>query len=329
MAQQHTPEEIDISSLFRGLQKAYHRLLVRIYRTICFLCRQWYWLAGVIVIGLIIGYLSAPKVQTKKATLIVQLNFNSANYVYNAIEQLKHKIYSGDTVFLKQTGIIADKQLLVSAIKISPIVDFSDIAPKDENLTAVRYLQTIFDKSQFKNNLLTSDILTPKYKKHKISISSYSSNTKKAVNALLNYLNANPLISEIKAVSVQSAELQIKENQQSIAAIDSIVTSYNATAPNQSKSSSVYVNLNKLHSDNLYQLFKQKNTLLEENKDLKIELLKYDHIVKLINRPELHTASHGLFGQRVFTYPFIGLISLLIVFFLRHLFFKAKRLEQT
>ena len=53
-----------------------------------------------------------PNANIETQPSIVQNNFNSSNYVYNAIEQLNRKIKDGDTLFLEKLGFRIDTLVL-------------------------------------------------------------------------------------------------------------------------------------------------------------------------------------------------------------------------
>src|SRR5699024_7989924 len=124
------------------------------------------------------------------------------------------------------------------------------------------------------------------------TVESASKDTEVVLNSLLNYLNGNKLINEIKLVKVESTKNIIKENEYSIAAIDSIAKLYGTILSGQKSTGQVYFNYNDQSNQEFHMLFEEKSSLLKENEELQIELLKYDNIVTVLNNPELHIDSN-------------------------------------
>src|SRR5699024_9453283 len=155
--------------------------------------------------------------------------------------------------------------------EIEPIVNLDDIIP-EEGFVNHGYVQEIFDKSKFEDNLLTSNILIQKYKFHKITVKANELKNENVFDALLNYLNNNPLINEIKSVKVGSTKNIIEKNKYSIAAIDSIVKTFGQLKPGEKSTGQIYFNFNDQSSPSIHFLFEEKSALLKENEELQIEL---------------------------------------------------------
>ncbi|MCB0468619.1 MAG: hypothetical protein KDC64_10490, partial [Aequorivita sp.] len=128
MAQQNSSEEIDLGTIFDKVRDGYHGLLISFYRGVQFLLRNWIIIVVLILAGGVIGYLLDNKIyEAKETTLLVQLNFDSANYVYGAIEQLNKKIEENDTEYLIENGFLDNDKNLISSVEIEPVVNIMDI----------------------------------------------------------------------------------------------------------------------------------------------------------------------------------------------------------
>ncbi len=324
--QDNSGEEIDLGMIFSGLRNQYHKFLIWSYHGLQFIIRKWYLIVGIIILGVLAGLYSSNSLK-KEAILQVQLNFGSTYYVYNAIDKLNNEIRDNDREFLKEVGIIQNEKLFINSVKIEPIINISDIMVKDDRVSysSIQYLQTLFEKSDLEGSLLTSEMLLPQYKTHKITLKTTIENSSKATQALLDYLNSNKLLQEAKKIGIKSAKIQIKEYKKSISAIDDITKLHKQSTPKHSEGSSVYFSFNQLQNDNLYMLYREKNRLLSQTEKLKIDLLKYDHIVSLLNVPEFHKVKKGI-TNNLFFYPILFLILFFIFMQFRRLYFKAKRL---
>lgn len=319
-------EEIDLGTVYGSLRQGYHNLLIYFYRGIRFLMRTWIWIFALLIIGFGLGfYLDSQETKVGKAELIVQLNFDSANYIYNQIDQLDALIEEKDLNYLEKNGLVVDGSSLIKKIEIEPIVNLDDIIPK-EGFVNHGYVQEIFDKSKFEDDLLTSDILIQKYKYHKITVKATELKNENVFNILLTYLNNNTLINEIKSVKVESTKNIIEKNEHSIASIDSIAKTYGQFKPDNKSAEQIYFNFNDQSLPNIHLLFEEKSALLKENEDLQIELLKYDDIVRLLNKPQLHI-EQGSLKKMSIVLPVIFFFGFIFLAVFVKTYYKAKRLE--
>ena len=327
MTQNNSSEqEVDLGTVYGNIRRGYHNLLIYFYRGIQFLFRTWIWILALIVIGVALGfYFDNQKSKAGKAELIVQINFDAANYVYSTINQLDAMIAGKNIDFLKDNGLYSNNGSLISKIEIEPIVNLNEIIP-DEDFVNHGYVQAVFEKSKFKDDLLTSDIFIQKYKSHKISIESTTSDTDLVLNSLLNYLNGNELINEIKLIKVESTKNIIKENEYSIAAIDSIAKLYGTAFSGEKSSGQMYFNYNDQSIQEFHLLFKEKSSLLKENEELQVELLKYDNIISLLNKPKLHIEKNMLNKKKILL-PILFFIGFIIIIVFIKIYRKGKSLN--
>lgn len=319
-------QEVDLGTVYGIIRREYHKLLINFYRGTRFLLRTWIWILALLIAGFALGfYFDNQKSELGKAELIVQINFDSANYVYSTIEQLNAMIAGSNHDFLKSNGFYSNGGLLIRKVEIEPIVNLNEIIP-DEDFVNHGYVQAVFEKSKFKDDLLTSDVFIQKYKSHKITVESASKDTEVVLNSLLNYLNGNKLINEIKLVKVESTKNIIKENEYSIAAIDSIAKLYGTILSGQKSTGQVYFNYNDQSNQEFHMLFEEKSSLLKENEELQIELLKYDNIVTVLNNPELHIDSNR-FKQKKVLLPILFFVGFMTIMIFIKIYRKAKALN--
>lgn len=325
MAQQNSSEEVDLGTIFVKAREGYHSFLISIYRGIQFLLRNWILILGIIIVGAVIGYfLDNQKNESKETTLLVQINFESANYIYNAIDQLNLKIQEDDTQFLEENNFILDGINALSSAEIEPIVNIMDILKNTTNNDG--YIQAIFEQSKFEDDLLTSEIFIPEYKYHRILITSSEGSTEEVLNSFLSYLNNNTILNKIKEATVENTKTLIEKNKNSISYIDSIMKVYGTPLQNNFQPGQIYYNSYEVNNGNIHLLVQQKTSLLGNNKELEIELIKYDQIVKLLNKPKLQNKK-GILTNRIIIFPILFLLIFLLLAFLKRFYLKAKRLS--
>lgn len=325
MAQHNSSEEIDLDTIFGKVRDGYHGLLISFYRGVQFLLRNWILIAGLIIAGGILGYLlDNKKNEAKETILLVQLNFDSANYVYGAIDQLNKKIEENDTEYLKDNGFLVEDKNLISSAEIEPIVNIMDILKNTTSNDG--YIQALFEQSKFEDNILTSEILIPEYKSHRITLITTVNDTDKVVTSLLTYLNNNTIYDQLKAVTVENTKNIIEKNKTSVVYLDSMFKAYGTLIEEKTQPSQVYFNSYEVNNGNIHLMFQQKRNILGENLELEQELVKYDNIVELLNKPRLQI-KEGFFNNRILLFPILFVFVYLFFAVLRKIYLKAKKLN--
>jgi hypothetical protein len=92
--------------------------------------------------------------------------------------------------------------------------------------------------------------------------------------------------------------------------------------PNQVSFSSYDVNNGSIHM-----MFREKKEIQEEIEDLEVELLKYDNIIEVINKPLLKVQK-SFFANKTKFLPIFLVVLFLIATAFRNLYLRAKRLSE-
>lgn len=321
---EHDSEELDIAKIMEKVKQGYHSFLIGAYNIFYFFVSRWIILLVLIVLGLVAGYFLQNDKYSKETTLLVQVNFDGVNYVYDAVEQLENKIQERDTISLKEIGFDSGNKLVIKKIEIEPVVDVLEIVRSDKG--DERNVEVLLDQSKLEDDLLTSDIFIPKYKLHKISLYFASYADQNTISNFLDYLNNNPIMNEIKDITQESVRKEIIQNEQSISYIDSIVKAYGIVPKMNAGASQIYFNNMDINNGNVHLLFEQKNLIIEKNKNLRIELLKYDNIVQLLNKPMLQVKK-GFFDNKIIALPILFVLVFILFSILKYFYLKAKRLS--
>lgn len=324
MAQQNS-DELDIAQIVEKIKQGYHNLLIWIYNIFYFFMSKWVILLILIFVGGIAGYFLQSDKLPKETELLVQINFDGVNYVYDAIDQLENKILEKDTTALKEIGIYKNDTLAIKKVEIGPIVDVLEIVESDKG--DERNLEVLIDQSKIEDDLLTSEIFIPKYKNHKIKLYCSSNSNANTISTFLDYLNNNPLMNEIKETVKKNVNKEIEHNEQSIDYIDSIAKAYATRPVGKAMASQIYFNNMDLNNGNLHLLFEQKNLIVEETNKLKVEVLKYDNIVQLMNKPMLYERKN-FFTNKVVFYPVLLIFVFILFSIVRYFYQKARKLSR-
>ncbi len=302
MATHNSSEEISIYDLGRGIKKIYHAILVGLYR---FFIKRWIVLLLLIIVGIALGFFSKKVIKPgKKTTLIVQLNYNSAHLIYNAVGQLERKIKDHDVSYLKQHHFYKDKHMLLTDISIAPVVDLDDILYKinlNENTTQLLTAQFSREGS------LYSKVLIPQYTLQYITIKTTRRADLSLVKRVVNFLNSNKILQGLKTTYTQDLSTKLHEYSFSIAQIDSILKNLGTSIPTKN-STKISIQTDQGGLVGLPEILAHKANLLDKVTRLKAISLHYNEPVVLMNTP----IYQNLKGRRLIQYPIILIVLYLL-----------------
>lgn len=322
---QTNSDEIDLGIVYNRIKDSINKLLVGVYRGIQFLIKHWWKLLILAVLGAITGYfLDKNEGPDKETVLIVQNNFDSTDYVYEAINQLNLKLKEKDVSFLKEAGFRTDT-IVIKKIEIEPIVDLFDILKKSRN-SDYRSLETLIENANYKDELLTSELFIPEYTFHKIFINTTSSATNKDIELVINYLNSSEVFNAIKEIVKADTKVQIEQNKETISSINKILESQSNNRLEEKESNQLVVSAGTDYTD-LYQLVYSKNSIMSNLVELETELTKYDNVVSLINKPVL-VNSKVTFGNKKMLYAFLFMFLFILFYVLKGAYKNLKTMSE-
>ena len=319
--EKHT-EEVDLFYVVKKLKNVYLGWLARGYHAVQFLKKYWIALAIMIVGGHFGGKFWQQSQRPKRqAVMIVQNNFGSSSYVYDAVEILNIKCKQIDEQFLKEVGLNTETPEILEIV-IEPVVSVNDLLkvsePNDRNI------DTYISRIETEEDLMVSEIFYPQYHYHKITVTTNTPNAK-VLDKILAYLNSNDNFNTIKEVVVAETDLRIERNNKTIELIDALFAEY--SGKNEAEaivSNDLNIPTIRINNTNLHQLVEKKTELIEENKELMAERTKYGSVVAVVNSPRLVMTS-DFFDKKSTLIP-VGLVVVFFGFFwLKGLYLKGKK----
>ena len=250
----------------------------------------------------------SEKINSKEAAILVKVNFDAGNYIYDAVELINLKVLSGDTDFFTE-DIMLDETETIDEISIAPIVDIKDIMDKEINANEIRAL---FENLQYEDGFSVTEGFKSDYDYHIITIKVSNNSSLNTISKVIDYFNRNPLFTELKDRNLQRISSVIYDNEQTIKQIDKIIDFY--TSEKKVNSTQLYID-NKDITPN--DLISTKITLQKENEALKNENLTSRQTVMIINETNVLVQNKSLLSNLMIYYPIIFLaiyvlISLLI-----------------
>jgi len=283
MSQNNNDQEIDLGQLFQKFKEVGNFFIDKIFDFILFIKNNIIILTALIIVGFITGLYLSKATQSYDQKIIVSPNFGSIDYLKDKIELFNSKITNKDSVFFKSIKI--DNYKNIGEITLEPIVDiYSFVSIKNNPSSTDNPLNTNLDLFRLLSDndkistVLEDEITSKNFKKQLIHF-----NTKKAISSsevivpILTYLNDSKYYNEIKDLSTDIYLNKIKANDSIIFQIDKILNQFSKSQPNSDKL--IYFS----DSNQLSDLIKEKNSLLEEQAELKLSLINENETIKEVS----------------------------------------------
>ena len=293
-------DELNIIVLIEKIKLALLSILLQIFRSTKIFLTGWKQLLLIALAGVLLGYFQTDSNQpnAKEATLLVKINFDAGNYVYDAVDLINLKILSEDTEFFTQEfKLNADEQL--DEVSISPVIDIKDIMAKEINANEIRAL---FENLEYEDGFSVTEGFKSDYDYHFINVVVSGNSTISTVNKIVDYFNNNPLFTELKERNIQRISSIISDNEQTIKQIDKLLDYY--TSENKTKTTQLYIDNKDLRPN---ELIKTKVSLQNENQELKKENLTTKETVMAINEANILIENTSLLSNKMVYYPLLFL----------------------
>ena len=293
-------DELDIIVLIEKTKLALLSILLQIFRSTKTFLMGWKQLLLIVLAGVLLGYFQTDNDQpnAKEATLLVKINFDAGNYVYDAVDLINLKILSEDTEFFTQEfKLNADEQL--DEVSISPVIDIKDIMAKEINANEIRAL---FENLEYEDGFSVTEGFKSDYDYHFINVVVSGNSTISTVNKIVDYFNNNPLFTELKERNIQRISSIISDNEQTIKQIDKLLDYY--TSENKTKTTQLYIDNKDVRPN---ELIKTKVSLQNENQELKKENLTTKETVMAINEANILIENTSLLSNKMVYYPLLFL----------------------
>ena len=293
-------EELDIIVLMEKIKLMFLSLFLQIFRRTKSIFLKWKQLLVVVLVGLAVGYLltDKEKQKSKQANILVKVNFDAGNYVYDAIALINSKISTEDLSFFNQEMML-DETEVIDEISITPIVDIKDIMEKEINANEVRAL---FENLEYEDSFSVTQGFRSDYDYHLITLNVSDNSSISTVGKVIDYFNRNPLFAELKDRNLQRISSVIYDNEQTINQIDKIIDHY--SSQKEINAAQFYIDNKDIRPNDL---IKTKVSLQKENEELKNESLISKQTVMIINDTNVLIEDKSLSSNLMIYYPIMFL----------------------
>ena len=299
-------EELDIIVLIEKLKLMLLSIFLQIFRRFRQFLSSWKQLLAIILAGIALGYFLTDKdtPAAKEATILVKINFDAGNYVYDAVDMINLKISSEDSEFFAQEMKL-NKDETVDEVSISPVIDIKDIMAKDVKANEIRAL---FENLEYEDGFSVTEGFKSDYDYHFIKVGVSNNSSISTVNKIIDYFNDNPLFTELRERNLQRISSIILDNEQTIMQIDKLLNYY--ISDTKTNSSQLYIDNKDVRPN---ELIKTKISLQNENQELKRENLTTKETVMLINEANILIENNSISSNKMVYYPVLFLLIYIIV----------------
>ena len=314
-------EELDIIVLIEKIKLMLLSLMLQIFRRLKNFLSGWKKLLVIIIAGLVLGYFQTDSKfpNAKEATVLVKINFDAGNYVYDAVDLINLKISSEDYDFFNQE-IKLNEDESVDEVSISPVIDIKDIMAKDINANEIRAL---FDNLEYEDGFSVTEGFKSDYDYHFIKVGVSNNSSISTVNKIVDYFNNNPLFTELKERNLQRISSIISDNKQTINQIDKLLDYY--TSENKTKTTQLYIDNKDVRPN---ELIKTKISLQNENQELKKETLVTKETVMVINEANILIENNSILSNKMVYYPLLFLFIYIIISIVISLYLYLDKLDR-
>ena len=314
-------EELDIIVLIEKIKLMLLSLMLQIFRRLKNFLLGWKKLLVVIIAGILFGYFQTDSKlpNAKEATLLVKINFDAGNYVYDAIDLINLKIKSEENdFFVEDMKLNADE--VIDEVSISPVIDIKDIMNKNIEANEIRAL---FENLEYEDGFSVTEGFKSDYDYHFIKVSVSKNSSIKTINKMVQYFNNNPLFLELKERNFQRISSIIYDNEQTINQIDKLIEHY--TSDNKVNNSQTYIDNKDINPN---EIIKSKISLQNRNEQLKDQNITNKETVMLINEANVLIEEGSIISNKMLYYPLLFVIVYLVVYIAYGLYSYLEKLDR-
>jgi hypothetical protein len=314
-------EELDIIVLLEKIKLTLLSLILQIFRRSKNFLLGWKKLLVVIIVGILFGYFQTDSKlpNAKEATLLVKINFDAGNYVYDAIDLINLKIKSEENDFFVEDMKLNPDEV-IDEVSISPVIDIKDIMNKNIEANEIRAL---FDNLEYEDGFSVTEGFKSDYDYHFIKVSVSENSSIKTINKIVQYFNNNPLFLELKERNFQRISSIIYDNEQTINQIDKLIEHY--TSENKVNNSQTYIDNKDINPN---EIIKTKISLQNRNEQLKDQNITNRETVMLINEANVLIEDDSILSNKLLYYPLLFVLVYLVIYIVYGLYSYLEKLDR-
>ncbi|WP_027076545.1 hypothetical protein [Maribacter antarcticus] len=298
---QNNSDEIDLGQLFRMIGKGFNSLFSRFLRFFLYLKKNAIILIGLIVLGVVAGYVLSKVTSKKyKTEVIVKPQIDSKNYLYDVIDELTANIKAKDTAFFETIGMQAPN---FNGLEITINKVNGEISTENDE----QYLEMLksFEDTDAIADIVRAELQNKSSYNHRITF--YYRNKEKSkefIEGVLRYINTNQYFKGLIAIYRENSLSRIEENKQVLKQLDEIIFNYSKQiAKSESFAGNDRIIMDNKETVNITGLFSLKNSLIADIESKKIEIEQRKEAVRIINLGKTQQVQKQFFGKKIVFIP--------------------------
>lgn len=315
-------DEVDLGQVFRLIGNVFDRIFNAFLRLFLFVKRNFLWLAGLLVLGVILGFLVKNLItHRQKIDVIITPNFENVAYLEDVVEQLESNLKNKDTAFFNSIGMEVSG---IEGFDIELVSLRSEKALGTSEETEFLEVLAEFNNADAIGEILRTELEERTTRDHRITF--YFSDVQAGVRnsrKLIEYINSNGFYRELNAVYLENTTERIDQNDSLIAQIDRLVRNYSdkiAREKNRPEGQLLVENQEVLDVASLLQL---KNNLVEDTEERRLELVSRKEPFTIVSFGEPYVVERKLFVKWILLIPELLIGAFLLVSLLLYLDRKA------
>jgi hypothetical protein len=299
--------------------------IVLLFDLIDYLLKKWILITTLILLGLIIGYVTQNNYNhNKKASVLLRINFDTVDYVYSEIDLINEKVTEKDSLFFSEMGLKGDS-IQIKQIEITPIVRFKEIIERYK--VNDRKLEGLLKSLEFNDDDVESyETFKSEYYFHTLNFTLSYNATQETIEKIIEYLNNNIILTDIKNSSIRDIKSQIANNSTSIKQIDNVINAYKTNESLTSPSDQIFV-VDK--NFNMSEMFEKKIELQELNAELNKILVYSKDIVVVVNKPKIIEENTKFSSNRIVFFPSLFVFIFLLFSFLKYTYIYLREIANS
>ena len=311
MAQEHH-DEVDLVYVINKIKTIIKGWIVLLFKAIGFAIKFWFIIVALILIGFGFGYYKVKdQIPSRRATVIVKINYDLQPYVKTAMELYNSKAKAYDSVFLPKQGF-SYWSPEVKEVMMEPVVDFKNIV--EQYQINERGLDMLLSRMDFDEEKPLKDLLEKEYDYFKMDFSLNGVATPADVQKFFDYLNNDPRLVVYKAEAEKNIEAQIAHNNKSLALIDGVFESYLST-----ENGGTDIGPRDKGFD-LNELMDSKLIIQDRNQILKTELTLSKDIAVPVHEIQTRDAEGRLLNKKHIVYPILLVFLFFLLAYIRYVY---------
>jgi hypothetical protein len=210
-------------------------------------------------------------------------------------------------------------------LNISPIVNLNDILGRYE--LNDRKLEGLLRTIEFEDDdIKLYETFNSEYYFHTLELILSNNANQKTLDKIIEYINSNKVLEELKESIVRDIKFQIENNLISIKQIDDVINAYKTNESMASPSDQIFV----VDKDfNLHGLFGRKIEFQSRIQTLNENLVYAKDIVVVVNKSKIIEEQLGFRSEKMRYYPLLFVFMFLLFSFCRHSYYYLRKIANS